>query len=124
SSRRAIMRALRLPFRPAQGPRSPPASRTDRLFFQSLSSPGLLVGTLFFAFSLTPSLLPRSALMQGIVSGISFAAGYALAVIGEALWGYLELPVPRGRTRRIVHAIAWGVCLVTAAVFLWKASDW
>ena len=89
-----------------------------------MSSPGLLVGTLFFAFSLTPSLLPRSAPMQGIVSGLSFAAGYALAVLGEALWSYLELPIPKGRPRRIVHGAAWAICLVTAGVFLWKASDW
>jgi len=96
----------------------------DRPSLTSLSSPGLLVGTLFFAFSLTPSLLPRSALMQGIVSGVSFTAGYALAVVGEALWQYLELPVPKGRRRRIVQGVAWVACIVTAAVFLLEASEW
>ncbi|PKM34718.1 MAG: hypothetical protein CVV06_20115, partial [Gammaproteobacteria bacterium HGW-Gammaproteobacteria-10] len=42
------------------------------------SIPGLLLATLFFAFSLTPSLVPRSFLFQGVISGLSFTAGYAL----------------------------------------------
>jgi len=99
-------------------------ARVDSVFRASLSSPGLLVGTLFFAFSLTPSLLPRAALMQGIVSGVSLSAGYGLGVLGEAVWRYLELPVPKGRVLSIVHGVAWTACIVTAAVFLLKASDW
>lgn len=90
----------------------------------SLSSVGLIVGTLFFAFSLTPSLLPRSALMQGIVSGFSLAAGYGLGVLGHALWYYLELPVPKARFSRNLQIAAGVLCLITAAAFLWKASDW
>jgi uncharacterized membrane protein len=39
---------------------------------------GLLVGTVLFAFSLTPSLLPRPFFIQGILSGLSFSAGYGL----------------------------------------------
>lgn len=98
--------------------------RFDRRLWNSLSSPGLLLGTLLFAVSLTPSLLPRSALMQGLVSGFSLAAGYAAGVIGNALWRYLEMPAPRPRVERIVTRVAAGVCAVTAAVFLWMASDW
>jgi uncharacterized membrane protein len=90
----------------------------------ALSSPGLLLATLFFAFSLTPSLLPRSALMQGLVSGFSLAAGYAVGVIGHALWRYLEMPKPRGRVERVVKIVAAAACLLIAALFLWKASDW
>src|SRR5690606_34614862 len=89
-----------------------------------LSPPGVIIGTLFFALSLTPSLLPRSVLMQGFVSGFSLAAGYALGSLGQALWRYLELPMPKGRGRQIVHAVGFGACLITAAAFLWKASDW
>ena len=36
---------------------------------------GLLLGAVFMAFSLTPSLLPRPSLVQGMLSGLSFAAG-------------------------------------------------
>lgn len=89
-----------------------------------LSWPGLAVGTLFLAFSLTPSLLPRSALTQGFVSGFSLAAGYGLGVFGHALWRYLELPAFRPAVRRVVNMLVAAVCVLTAALFLWKASGW
>jgi uncharacterized membrane protein len=52
---------------------------------------GLALGTLFFAAALTPSLVPRSYLTQGVLAGISFAAGYGLGVGWRWLWAYLEL---------------------------------
>ncbi|HEX6995257.1 MAG TPA: alpha/beta-hydrolase family protein [Gammaproteobacteria bacterium] len=89
-----------------------------------LSWPGLLVGTLFFALSLTPSLLPRSALMQGLVSGFSLAAGYGLGVLGQMLWRFLELPALPPAVRRVVDLVVAAACVLTAALFLWKASAW
>jgi uncharacterized membrane protein len=88
------------------------------------SWPGLLVGTLFFAFSLTPSLLPRSALVQGVVSGFSLAAGYGLGVLAHAVWRYLELPAFSPIVRRAVDALVATACVLTAVFFLWKASAW
>ncbi len=45
---------------------------------------GLVGGVLFFCLSLTPSLLPRTSLLQGVVSGITFAIGYGFgALIGN-----------------------------------------
>lgn len=41
---------------------------------------GVLGGLLMALLSLTPSLLPRPALLQGAVSGLSFAVGYAVGV--------------------------------------------
>lgn len=96
----------------------------DRRYWMSLSSAGVLFGTLFFAFSLTPSLLPRSALMQGVVSGLSLAAGYAVGVAGHSLWRYLELPSPSQRVERGITIVGGAVCLLIAVVFLWKASGW
>jgi uncharacterized membrane protein len=52
------------------------------------------------------------------------AAGYAVGVIGHALWRYLEMPKPRGRVERVVKIVAAAACLLIAALFLWKASDW
>ena len=47
---------------------------------------GIAFGTLFFCLSMTPSLLPRDWLFQGIISGINAAIGYGLGVvIGKAL---------------------------------------
>src|SRR5690606_24455286 len=65
-----------------------------------LSTLGVLTGTLFFAFSLTPSLTPRSMLLQGIVSGVSLSVGYLIGWAGRWLWSALELPEPGPRTHR------------------------
>jgi uncharacterized membrane protein len=43
---------------------------------------GTAVGLVFLWFSLTPSLLPRGPLFQGIVSGAAGAAGYGIGVFG------------------------------------------
>lgn len=85
---------------------------------------GLLVGTLFFSASLTPSLLPRPVIAQGVVSGLSLAAGYGVGVLVKWLWAYLELPMLRGRARRVMILLAAAVCALIAIVFLRQASDW
>lgn len=89
-----------------------------------LSTIGLLFGTLFFAVSLTPSLLPRGDVVQGVISGLSMAAGYAVGVFGVWLWKYLELPSPRDHIQRIVHMVAAALCGLLAISFLWQASHW
>ena len=43
-------------------------------YLQSFSLAGLLIGTLFFAASLTPTLIPRDYLTQGVLSGCAAAA--------------------------------------------------
>ncbi len=91
---------------------------------QFVSTTGLLVGTLFFALSLTPSLLPRGDFTQGVLSGLSMAAGYAVGVIGLYLWEYLQLPEPRSRIQKVVKWIAALFCLVLSVSFLWQASQW
>jgi len=85
---------------------------------------GLLVGVMLFALSLTPSLVPRPFLLQGLVSGFSFTLGYAVGAFGRWFWGYLELPLPSRRTSQIIWWVAAGVCLVAAAFALWHASEW
>lgn len=92
--------------------------------WNSLSLVGLLVGTLFFAASLTPSLLPRTLVTQGILSGACFAAGYGIGVFLAWLWTYLELPPLDGRIARILKAGAVSICLAVAALFLWKMTGW
>lgn len=96
---------------------------TLRLWY-SFSAVGLLVGTLFFAASLTPSLLPRSYVMQGVLSGCSLAAGYGIGVLGVWLWGYLEVPSPKGPAARTIKLVALVGCAAVAAVYLWRAAEW
>ena len=91
----------------------------------SLSTPGLLIGILFFAVSLTPSLIPRPYLLQGVLSGCSLAVGYGLGVLGRWLWLYLELPAlrPQRRARRQGFG-RLVVCSGMAIAFLWQAASW
>ncbi len=82
---------------------------------KSFSTAGLLVGILFFAASLTPSLMPRSFLVQGALSGFCAALGYGVGVATVWLWRYLEIPVPRARAQKgrqmdcchFVHRNSW-----------------
>ncbi len=92
--------------------------------FRLFSTAGLLVGTLFFAFSLTPSLLPRPFFVQGIISGLSFTAGYAVGYAGRWLWAYLEFPFPGPKVERLVKLVATALCSLIAVVFLWRAAAW
>jgi uncharacterized membrane protein len=89
-----------------------------------LSAPCLFPAAVFLAASLTPSLLPRPVAMQGVLSGLSFAAGYGLGAGWLALWRYLGLPAVTGRAARVAGAIAAGLCLWMVVASLWKAVHW
>jgi uncharacterized membrane protein len=88
------------------------------------STTGLLVGTFFFALSMTPSLLPRTDLFQGLVSGFSLAAGYGIGVLSHWFWNYFELPDMSKKTQKILQFIAAVICTITGFIFLWRASEW
>ncbi|UCA45976.1 alpha/beta-hydrolase family protein [Pseudochrobactrum sp. XF203] len=92
-------------------------------FWSSLSLIGMLLGTLFFAASLTPSLVPRPFLIQGVLSGACFAIGYGIGVFLFWLWNYLQLPKPKGRISTIIKITAMAVTIITAMVFLSHAAD-
>ena len=90
----------------------------------SLSGVGLMLGALFFAAALTPTLIPRSYLTQGVLAGGCFAIGYFAGVLWRRLWHYLELPEPSARARSIANALAAVGCLLVVIVFLWRAAEW
>jgi uncharacterized membrane protein len=90
---------------------------------------GVAFGTLFFCLSLTPSLLPRDWLFQGLIGGINAAIGYGLGVVvGKALKRF----VLRGRSwwPPPPHTLYWMkattvVVSATASVLmLIPAADW
>jgi uncharacterized membrane protein len=92
----------------------------DRYF----STTGLLVGTLFFALSMSPTLLPRTEIVQGVISGLALVSGYGVGVLWVWLWSYFELPKPRSKNQAIMQIIAGVIFLLIAVIFLWKASGW
>jgi uncharacterized membrane protein len=88
------------------------------------SSTGLLIGTLFFALSMTPTLLPRSEITQGVISGLALASGYGVGVLWIWLWSYFELPKPGSKYQKNIQLVAGIICLLFAVIFLWQASGW
>jgi len=93
-------------------------------FWRSLSAGGLALGTLFFVASLTPTLIPRTYLTQGVLSGACFAVGYGIGVAWRWLWTYMELPEPRERLLLSLKIAVAAACAVIAILFLWWAAEW
>ncbi len=76
---------------------------------------GVLVGLALVALSLTPSLLPRPAILQGALAGVAFGLGYAL---GALVWWIIRSAVPwrpDARSRRIVW---WGMLALAVAIIV------
>ncbi|MBX3147780.1 MAG: alpha/beta-hydrolase family protein [Gemmatimonadales bacterium] len=99
-------------------------ARTESRFTAALCVTGLLLGTLFFAASLGPGLLPRTWAMQGILSGFSLAIGYGIGAYGRRLWRWLELPRFGERWHTVAVIVAGTVCLGVMLAALWHAAAW
>lgn len=113
-----------------QPARTQPESRARRLVrfagrrLDMLSAGGWLFGLFFAALSLTPSLIPRNVLVQGVLSGCAFAAGYGIGVFLEWLWNFLELRWPNRKVARWVGRLCAAACLVLTVAFLWFWTGW
>ena len=82
---------------------------------------GAVVGALvFFGFSLTPSLLPRIPLLQGLVSGVSLAGGYGLGalVFRAGARAIAWRPTERGRRIAWIALAVAGVAFVVPALYV------
>ncbi|MEU8607558.1 alpha/beta-hydrolase family protein [Actinoplanes sp. NPDC048791] len=80
---------------------------------------GLITAAAFFCLSLTPSLLPRTYLFQGLISGLLTAIGYGFGVLTVWLARHtVERPLPAATTMawKILAAVA--ACAVAAFLFL------
>ncbi len=88
------------------------------------STTGLLIGTFFFALSMTPTLLPRQEITQGVISGLALASGYGVGVLGIWLWSYFQLPKPKEKVQVRMQIVAGMIFLIITVIFLWQASGW
>jgi uncharacterized membrane protein len=75
--------------------------------------PGAGGALLFTCLAFTPSLLPRSGLVQGLVCGISAAIGYGVGVVVAWVWRAFA-----DRDERAARPNAWRVFAVVAVVAL------
>jgi len=95
-----------------------------RIFSLTFSGPGMLVALLFFAVSLFESLLPRTGLFQGVVSGITVAIGYGIGALGQWIWKYLDIPRLRGRVRTISSRVMIVIIAFTVLTSMWRHIGW
>jgi len=93
-------------------------------FQRFFSVSGLAFAVLFMAASLTPTLIPRTYVMQGALSGASAAVGYGFGVFLRWLWLYLELPMPSGSRLRLINLVVAACCVLVLVVFLRHATEW
>jgi len=85
---------------------------------------GTLGAVLFGCASLTPSLLPRGWVLQGLVAGVTAAIGYGVGV--TVAWFVAELTESRmsaGFRRRAWQVLAAGGALL-CVVMLWLGAGW
>ena len=109
---------------PEAGPEASPAPEPQPAsrpwWVRRYTFTGTAVGLLFIWFSMTPSLLPRGALFQGLVSGFSGAIGYGLGVFCVWLVRFMRSqdsspPPPR---------IAWVVLIPIGAIGMVVMAIW
>lgn len=98
----------------AEDPGPAPAlepGKPRRLLYLTL--PGCWGALIAGCLSFTPSLLPRSGLIQGVIWGITAAIGYGVAVLGAWIWrAFADRGARRPRRR------SWPVFFIAAAVLL------
>lgn len=98
------------------------APRTRWWFLDAGGSVGGFVGAVL---AVTPSLLPRPALLQGLAAAVAFALGYLL---GAIVWGMLRTAVSwrpsraTGRRMWLGYLIAWvfAVAILSSLALRWQ----
>ena len=95
-----------------------------RPYWESFSYWGLVFAALFFSASLTPSLLPRHYVAQGLLSGTALALGYGTGIFAVWLWQYLEFHEPSEQLDRLAKRVTGVVVTIDVIFFLWRATVW
>lgn len=90
---------------------------------------GLVVATVFFALSVTPSLLPRDWLFQGLISGINAAIGYGAGCLLEWLFRLwvrprLKIAPPPTWVRYAIKSAVLFTAAMSAALMLVQSARW
>jgi len=94
----------------APPPAREPGKRRKLLYATLPGAWGALLGG---CLSFTPSLLPRTGIIQGLIWGITAAIGYGLGVLAAWIWRAFPDRGPRDPRRR-----SWLVFFITAAVLV------
>ncbi|MGX6605771.1 alpha/beta hydrolase [Micromonosporaceae bacterium Da 78-11] len=88
----------------------------------ALSLAGFGLAAAFYCLSFTPSLLPRAWLLQGVVTGVTAATGYA---VGTSIGAVVRLRWwPSDRTVRIAWRVLFTLAPPLIVIFLWLGTRW
>lgn len=93
-------------------------------YWNTFSYVGLVSATLFFCASVTPSLIPRPYVAQGLLSGLALAVGYGVGVLLVWVYQFLQLPEPRNAVQSASKRITTVVVAVVFIVFLYEMTTW
>ena len=93
-------------------------------WFAALSPFGLILGAAAFIATLTPSMIPRPGVLQGVECGLAFALLYGLGTGASALWSWLQLPVAGAGYRRAFGWISILLCVALVGYGLVRETDW
>ena len=94
------------------------------MFWRHLPFGGLAGALVFFCASLTPSLLPRGVLLQGVVSGVTALIGYGF---GSMLSSWIRKAMsrePRAEAKRVAWWVLAGATAVLVPLFLYLGAQW
>ena len=121
---RATRPANELACRSAAAARSYWGSPRLRRYLRRPHHVGVVLALVAFLCSLTPSLLPRSWEVQGLISGIEGAAAHATGVVISWLGRRAGFPPLSPRTqRRLWYGIA-AFAAVMVPTTLWLSARW
>jgi uncharacterized membrane protein len=85
---------------------------------------GLVVGVLVFGASITPSLLPRPWLFEGVICGLGAALGYGLGCLVSWVLRRVRVPEPSPSVKRWAWRILAVVGPVLTVYFLLLGVGW
>ena len=105
-----------------------PFKAVYRAAWQRPTFGGIIGGLVFWAMSLVPTLMPRTAVTQAAMSGICLAIGYGLGTLAGSIGHRLMARFDRSvsdSARRMAWRIAIGVAVLVAVVgaAFWIASQ-
>jgi len=95
-----------------------------RLYIKGFRYEGLICAGLFFSFSMAPSLVPREAVTQGILSGFLAATGLFVGLFLTWLYSFLELPKTKGAITKRIRQFVAAATLLFMIYAVWFGAEW
>lgn len=97
-------------------------SSQDRALFAAPSALGMVFGALAFMAAMTPSLIPRTGELQGILGGLCFALAYGAGALLVSLWRWI-FELNEAERPRLSSPIFMFCFILSAGIIAWSLSQ-